>query len=153
VVQVVQDLAHQRAYGSERGPVLIPVAPVRLFQKSSQAVQKGRPARPQQAKRRIVLSAYVEPLSAARTLLVDFVNSLLDENNRPDRQRSVHDGSSVLPTSRESLYAPRCEGVFSRLLKDESRDRSLGSKGKTVQVRSPALPSVHSRKNTKQSRS
>src|SRR6185437_12093421 len=39
--------------------------------------QKGRPARPQQARRRSVLWSYVEPLSAARTPLADFLNILL----------------------------------------------------------------------------
>ncbi len=42
-----------------------------------QAVQKGRPARPQQAKRRIVLVPYGEPRRDARTPLADFLNSLL----------------------------------------------------------------------------
>jgi hypothetical protein len=42
-----------------------------------QAVQKGRPARPQRAKRRGVPLGYVEPLSDARTLLADFWDSLL----------------------------------------------------------------------------
>ena len=42
-----------------------------------QAVQKGRPARPQRAKGRIVPSGYVEGLSEARTKLADFFNSLL----------------------------------------------------------------------------
>ena len=42
-----------------------------------QDAQKGRPARPQQAKRLIVLAPYGEPLSAARTPLVDFFRILL----------------------------------------------------------------------------
>jgi hypothetical protein len=42
-----------------------------------QAVQKGRPARPQRAKWRGVPLQYVEPLSDARTMLADFFNSLL----------------------------------------------------------------------------
>ena len=42
-----------------------------------QDAQKGRPARPQQAKRRIVLGPYGEPLSAARTPLADFFRILL----------------------------------------------------------------------------
>ena len=42
-----------------------------------QAVQKGRPARPQRAKRRGVPLGYVEPLSDARTPLADFWDSLL----------------------------------------------------------------------------
>ena len=42
-----------------------------------QTVQKGCPARPQRAKRRGVPLGYVEPLSDARTKLVDFFNSLL----------------------------------------------------------------------------
>ncbi len=45
-----------------------------------QAVQKGRPARPQQAKRRIVLVPYGEPRRDARTPLPDFLNSLLTES-------------------------------------------------------------------------
>jgi hypothetical protein len=45
-----------------------------------QAVQKGRPARPQQAKRRIVLVPYGEPRRDARTPLADFLNSLLTES-------------------------------------------------------------------------
>jgi len=66
----------------------------RLVHKPSQAVQKGQishppnpgapgravpRARPQQAMRRRVLSVVREPLSAARTMLADFVNSLLDD--------------------------------------------------------------------------
>jgi len=66
----------------------------RPVQKPSQAVQKGQishlpnpgapgravpRARPQQAMRQRVLSGVREPLSAARTMLADFVNSLLDE--------------------------------------------------------------------------
>jgi len=43
----------------------------------SQAVQEGRPARPQRAKRRGVPLRYVEPLSDARTKLAGFFNSLL----------------------------------------------------------------------------
>ena len=42
-----------------------------------QDAQKGRPARPQQAKRRIVLLRYGEPLSDARTPLADFFRILL----------------------------------------------------------------------------
>ncbi|WHZ13684.1 MAG: hypothetical protein OJF52_000518 [Nitrospira sp.] len=42
-----------------------------------QDAQKGRPARPQQAKRRRILFRYVEPLSEARTPLADFFSILL----------------------------------------------------------------------------
>ncbi|MGB4993883.1 MAG: hypothetical protein WBO50_01865, partial [Nitrospira sp.] len=42
-----------------------------------QDAQKGRPARPQQAKGRIVLLRYGEPLSDARTPLADFFRILL----------------------------------------------------------------------------
>jgi hypothetical protein len=41
-------------------------------------VVAGCSERPQQAERRSVLSQYVEPLRAARTLLAAFINSLLD---------------------------------------------------------------------------
>ncbi len=47
------------------------------YQHRPQAAQKGCPARPQQAKRRIVLAPYGELLSAARTPLADFFRSLL----------------------------------------------------------------------------
>ena len=53
-----------------------------------QDAQKGRPARPQQAKRRIVLAPYGEPLSAARTPLADFFRILLERSDdaaRSDR--------------------------------------------------------------------
>jgi hypothetical protein len=50
----------------------------------SQDAQKGRPARPQQAKRRRVQFRYVESLSAARTTLVDFFSILLESIQRPD---------------------------------------------------------------------
>ena len=43
-----------------------------------QDAQKGRPARPQQAERRIVLSPDGEPPTAARTPLADFFHILLD---------------------------------------------------------------------------
>ena len=46
-----------------------------------QAVPKGRPARPQRAKRRIVLVPYGEPLSDARTPLADFFRILLEEED------------------------------------------------------------------------
>ena len=42
-----------------------------------QDAQKGRPARPQRAKRRRRTLRYVEPLSAARTTLADFFSILL----------------------------------------------------------------------------
>ena len=48
------------------------------FSSHPQDAQKGRPARPQQAKRRIVLAPCGEPLSAARTPLADFFRILLD---------------------------------------------------------------------------
>ncbi len=50
---------------------------IRSSHKSPQAVQKGRPARPQQAKRRRRTLRYVELLSDARTQLAGFFNSLL----------------------------------------------------------------------------
>ena len=53
-----------------------------------QDAQKGRPARPQQAKRRIVLGPYGEPLVAARTPLADFFRILLERSDdaaRSDR--------------------------------------------------------------------
>ena len=40
------------------------------------AVQKGRPARPQRGKRRVVPLGYVEGLNDARTTLAGFFNSL-----------------------------------------------------------------------------
>jgi hypothetical protein len=43
-----------------------------------QDAQKGRPARPQQARRRRRTLRYVEPLSAARTPLEDFFSILLE---------------------------------------------------------------------------
>src|SRR6266852_2458434 len=54
--------------------------PTRLGRKENtpQEAQKGRPARPQQAKRRRRTFRYVEPLSAARTPLADFFSILLD---------------------------------------------------------------------------
>jgi hypothetical protein len=51
-------------------------APCR-YHNNPKDVQKGRPARPQQAKRRIVLAPYGELLSAARTPLADFFRILL----------------------------------------------------------------------------
>ena len=42
-----------------------------------QNAQKGRPARPQRAKSRIVPGGYVEGLSEARTKLADFFSILL----------------------------------------------------------------------------
>ena len=51
-------------------------APCR-YQNNPQDAQKGRPARPQRAKRRIVLGQYGEPRSDARTPLVDFFRILL----------------------------------------------------------------------------
>jgi uncharacterized protein YcbX len=44
---------------------------------NSQDAQKGRPARPQRAKRRGGTLRYVEPLSDARTPLADFFSILL----------------------------------------------------------------------------
>ena len=52
--------------------------PTDFIHDSSQAVQKGRPARPQRVKARGVPLRYVEGLNDARTPLADFVNSLLD---------------------------------------------------------------------------
>ena len=49
------------------------------YQNRPQDAQKGRPARPQRAKWRIVLLPYGEPLSDARTPLADFFRILLDE--------------------------------------------------------------------------
>ena len=51
-------------------------APCR-YHNNPKDVQKGRPARPQQAKGRIVLLRYGEPLSDARTPLADFFRILL----------------------------------------------------------------------------
>lgn len=45
-----------------------------------QTVRKGLPARPHQAKRRIVLVPYTEPRRDARTPLAVFLNSLLTES-------------------------------------------------------------------------
>ncbi len=45
---------------------------------SPQDAQKGRPARPQRAKGRIVLVRYGEPRSDARTPLADFLRILLN---------------------------------------------------------------------------
>ena len=47
------------------------------YQNRPQDAQKGRPARPQRAKWRIVLLPYGEPLSDARTPLADFFRILL----------------------------------------------------------------------------
>jgi hypothetical protein len=47
-------------------------------QNRPQDAQKGRPARPQRTKRRIVLVPYGEPLSDARTPLADFFRTLPD---------------------------------------------------------------------------
>ncbi len=49
-------------------------------QNRPQDAQKGRPARPQRTKRRIVLVPYGEPLSDARTPLADFFRILLEQN-------------------------------------------------------------------------
>ena len=58
---------------------MFPFTPVlRRFGSHPQDAQKGRSARPQQAKRRIVLAPYGEPLSAARTPLADFFRILLE---------------------------------------------------------------------------
>ena len=51
----------------------------RPVQKPSQAVQKGRPARPQRVKTGGVPLGYVEDLNDARTPLAGFVTSLLVE--------------------------------------------------------------------------
>jgi len=59
----------------------------RLSHKNPQPVQKCRPARPQQARRRSVLWPHVELLSAARTPLADFFNSLSKGGN-DDRDRA-----------------------------------------------------------------
>jgi hypothetical protein len=48
---------------------------------SHQDAQKGRPARPQRAKRRGVRFRYVEPLNDARTQLADFFNILLEDTH------------------------------------------------------------------------
>jgi hypothetical protein len=52
-----------------------------------QDAQKGRPARPQRAKRRRRTLRYVEPLSDARTKLAGFFSILLESPapNRPMR--------------------------------------------------------------------
>jgi hypothetical protein len=49
------------------------------YQNSAQDAQKGRPARPQREKRRIVLLPYGEPLNDARTPLADFFRILLEQ--------------------------------------------------------------------------
>ena len=51
------------------------------YQNRPQDAQKGRPARPQRAKWRIVLLPYGEPLSDARTPLADFFRILLSRWN------------------------------------------------------------------------
>jgi len=51
------------------------------YQNRPQDAQKGRPARPQRAKWRIVLLPYGEPLSDARTPLADFFRILLEEED------------------------------------------------------------------------
>ncbi len=65
-------------------------------QNRPQDAQKGRPARPQRTKRRIVLVPYGEPLSDARTPLADFFRILLEQNapgvragQRPGREIPV----------------------------------------------------------------
>ena len=52
-----------------------------------QDAQKGRPARPQRAKRQGVPLRYVEPLSDARTPLADFFSILL---KHLDHQLQMH---------------------------------------------------------------
>ena len=54
-----------------------------------QDAQKGRPARPQQAKRRNVLGPYGEPLSAARTPLGDFPRILLERSGYAARSNRI----------------------------------------------------------------
>ncbi len=56
------------------------------YDNNPQDAQKGRPARPQQATRRIVLAPYGEPLSAARTPLADFFRILLGSSLEHVRQ-------------------------------------------------------------------
>jgi hypothetical protein len=89
----------------------------RLVQKPSQAVQKGRPARPQQATGDCHLSGRwlsppdsgtgtgqcrsqsPEPPSAARTPLADFVNSLLVYLSKNKRGKYVWRAPEFRPTS------------------------------------------------------
>ena len=58
---------------------------MRVLRIASQDAQKGGSARPQQAKERIVLAPYGEPLSAARTPLADFFRILLGRPPGGDR--------------------------------------------------------------------
>jgi hypothetical protein len=51
---------------------------------AAQDAQKGRPARPQRAKRESYSVPYVEPLSDARTTLADFFSILLERRGRGD---------------------------------------------------------------------
>jgi hypothetical protein len=51
------------------------------YQNSAQDAQKGRPERPQRAKRRIVLLPYGEVLNDARTPLADFFRILLSDGS------------------------------------------------------------------------
>jgi hypothetical protein len=89
-----------------------------------QAVQKGRPARPQRAKRRIVDYShppiacrnsrlprpYVEPLSDARTPLAAFINSLL---SAPVLLRQVCDRSfRVFRRNLRMTGFPMLNGLF-----------------------------------------
>ncbi len=67
-------------------------------QNRPQDAQKGRPARPQRTKRRIVLVPYGEPLSDARTPLADFFRILLEANGSflPARPEPAETGSCLM---------------------------------------------------------
>ena len=71
------------------------------YQNRPQDEQKGRPARPQRAKWRIVLVPYGEPLSDARTPLADFFRILLGLSHGSSRLLSATNSRS--PMSSEEL--------------------------------------------------
>ncbi len=91
-----------------------------LHQNRPKDAQKGRPARPQRTKRRIVLVPYGEPLSDARTPLADFFRILLEQNapgvpggERPRCEIPVdeEEGGLFAGQGEESL-APLCHDAF-----------------------------------------
>ncbi len=85
------------------------------YQNSAQDAQKGRPARPQRAKRRIVLLPYGESLNDARTPLADFFRILLDVAPLRSSEltiRSIHGELFARSSGKENLYGicPVIEG-------------------------------------------
>ena len=89
---------------------------------TTQAAQKGRPARPQRVKARGVPSWYVEGLNDARTTLVDFFSSLQGlrlVSHRLIQLRQARDGQREL---RLHLDARRHQ---ERRMEDNIADRDL----------------------------